>query len=446
MIDPEINEDTMRTMKDTPEVPELRQRAEKKLAKAVGSAEPASEMIPEAVTELIYELSVHQIELDIQNEELRRAKLELEASRTRYFDLYDMAPVGYVTLSEKGLFLEANHTAAALLGAPKSALIKQPLTRFIIPEDQDIYYLHRKQAFETGAPRVCELRLVKTNGTPFWARMQATIAQDADGGPQYRVAIIDINEQKRAQDALFESEKSVRRLNEHILNMVMVMSHDIRGPIVAIGSILKLMIRGVYGKLGESPAGAVKDLLSRCTRLLGTAEDYLGKASVVGGLMQVECEALDLRQDIIDVVLDELADDIVGHGIAIDNRPGAIPAGCIDVSANKIWLKAVYRNLFSNAIKYGGRGCTISFGFESHESHYRLNVYNSGRPIAEEDSHKLFAGFGRSRTLNGSSSQGLGLGLHFIKKIILAHGGAIWYEAKADGSNFVFTLPKSNNG
>jgi len=170
----------------------------------------------------------------------------------------------------------------------------------------------------------------------------------------------------------------------------------------------------------------------------------LEKRPLWAGLMQVECEALDLRQDIIDVVLDELADDIVDHGITIDNRLGAIPSGCIDVSANKIWLKAVYRNLFSNAIKYGGRGCTISFGFESHESHYRLNVYNSGGPIAEEDCHKLFAGFGRSRALGGPSSKGLGLGLHFIKKIILAHGGKIWYEAKADGANFVFTLPKAN--
>ena len=116
----------------------------------------------------------------MQNEELRRAQGELEASRARYFDLYDLAPVGYFTLSEQGLILEANLTGAGLLGVARSALVKQPLTRFILPEDQDIYYRHRKQLFETGAPQVCELRMLRADAAPFWARLEATAAQDAE--------------------------------------------------------------------------------------------------------------------------------------------------------------------------------------------------------------------------------------------------------------------------
>jgi PAS domain S-box-containing protein len=252
----------------------------------------------------------------------------------------------------------------------------------------------------------------------------------------------DITEAKRAQAMLLESEQRVRRLNEHILNMVMVLSHDIRGPLVAIASILKLMLRGVYGKLDQSPANTVQDLLSRCARLLGTAEDYLGKASIVGGAMEMEREVLDLRQDIIDAVLDELADDITRREIVIDNRLGAIPAGSIPICANKTWLKSVYRNLFTNAVKYGGKGCTISFGFEQRESHYRLNVYNSGRPIAEEDREKLFGRFERIEPLEGPTTDGVGLGLCLCRKIILEHGGEIWYEARPDGSNFVFTISR----
>ena len=100
---------------------------------------------PEEAKRLLHELHVHQIELEMQNEELRRAQQELEASRTKYFDLYDLAPVGYVTLSEKGLILEANLTAANLLGVERGQLLQQPLTRFIVSEDQDICYRHRKQ-------------------------------------------------------------------------------------------------------------------------------------------------------------------------------------------------------------------------------------------------------------------------------------------------------------
>ena len=102
---------------------------------------------------MLHELRVHQIELEMQNEELRRTQAELEASRARYFDLYDLAPVGYFTLSEKGLILEANLTAATLLGVARGDLVKQPLPRFILPEDQDIYYLHRKQLLKRARRR-----------------------------------------------------------------------------------------------------------------------------------------------------------------------------------------------------------------------------------------------------------------------------------------------------
>jgi len=205
------------------------------------------------------------------------------------------------------------------------------------------------------------------------------------------------------------------------------------------------MLRGAYGKLDQNPANTVQDLLSRCTRLLGTAEDYLGKATMVTGSMEMEREVLDLRQDIIDAVLEELAGDIASSGIVIDNRLGGIPAGSIPIRANKTWLKAVYRNLFTNAIKYGEKGCIISFGFEQHESDYRLNVYNSGRPIAEEDREKIFDRFERIESSEGAAPDGVGLGLSLCRQIICEHGGEIWYEALPDGSNFVFTISREDD-
>ena len=124
--------------------------------KAAQSPEDIEALSPEVIREKLHELRVHQIELDIQNEELRQTQVELEASRARYFDLYDLAPMSYCTISEKGLILEANLASATLLGEARDLLVKQPITRFIHKEDQDIYYLHRKQLFETGEPqRVC---------------------------------------------------------------------------------------------------------------------------------------------------------------------------------------------------------------------------------------------------------------------------------------------------
>ena len=144
--------------------PRLRQRAEERPRRR---GPGAGNLLSPKEPALLHELQVHQIELEMQNEELRRAQEELEASRARYFDLYDLAPVGYFTLSEQGLILEANLTAARLLGVERSALVKQPLSRFILPEDQDIYYRHRKQLFETGAPQVWELRLLRQDAAPL---------------------------------------------------------------------------------------------------------------------------------------------------------------------------------------------------------------------------------------------------------------------------------------
>ncbi|MCX6090198.1 MAG: sensor domain-containing diguanylate cyclase [Candidatus Atribacteria bacterium] len=181
----------------------LRQRAEEiTRGKAVQSPENLEAMSPEETRQTLHDLQVHQIELEIQNEELRRAQAELETARARYFDLYDLAPVGYCTLSKPGLIQEANLTAVTLLGVARGALIKQPISRFILKEDQDIYYRHRKQLFETGAPQVCEMRMVKPDGTAFWTRVEAVTAQDANGVPVCRVVLSDITDRKQAEELI----------------------------------------------------------------------------------------------------------------------------------------------------------------------------------------------------------------------------------------------------
>jgi len=93
-------------------------------------------------------------------------------------------------------------------------------------------------------------------------------------------------------------------------------------------------------------------------------------------------------------------------------------------------------------MKHGGQGCTIAFGYQDHGDYYRLNVYNTGKPIPEDRRANLFTKFGRVGQEGEALREGVGMGLFLIKEIINQHGGEIWYEAKHDGSDFVFTLPK----
>jgi diguanylate cyclase (GGDEF)-like protein/PAS domain S-box-containing protein len=180
---------------------DLRKRAESTYRKKGSrSSEYPESLTPQIARRLLHELRVHQIELEMQNEELRQANLELNAIRASYLDLYDLAPIGYVTLNERGLITQANLAVASQLRLPRHALITQPITSLITRDDQDIFYLLRKRSSENFQRHECELRMVRSDGTTFWAQMQAVLSGDRDGVPELRVVLTDITERKSAAD------------------------------------------------------------------------------------------------------------------------------------------------------------------------------------------------------------------------------------------------------
>ncbi len=124
--------------------------------------------------QVLHELRVHQIELEMQNEELRQVQLQLQATQEHYFDLYDLAPVGYLTISDRGRILEANLLAATMLGFPRGMLLQQSFIIFIAKDDRHSYHLLQKSLQETDAPQARELRMVNNDGTQFWVHLTAT--------------------------------------------------------------------------------------------------------------------------------------------------------------------------------------------------------------------------------------------------------------------------------
>lgn len=182
--------------------------------KAAPLAEKFKFLSVENVQQALHELQVQQIELQMQNEELRRTHMELDALRARYFDLYNLAPVSCFTLNEQGLIMDANLTAAILLVIERGELIQQPFTRFIRTEDQDIYYRYRRQLLETGTPLELDQRMVKSNGTAFWGHLTATITRDGTSPPLCHIILSDITERKQLEEDLRRSEERYRALVE----------------------------------------------------------------------------------------------------------------------------------------------------------------------------------------------------------------------------------------
>lgn len=203
---------------------ELRRRA---LAE-IGAfpAESIDQLSPQEVQNLVYELQVHQIELEMQNEELRQTQEALELSRARYFELYDLAPVGYLTLSQKGIIREGNLTLAALLETPKKELVEFPLSRHILAADQDSFYHFHRRLRETDDPQVCELRMTRKEGRTFWARLDG-VAVQRNEERVYRVIVSDISPHRQAEQikqTLEEKEILLRELYHRTKNNMLVLS------------------------------------------------------------------------------------------------------------------------------------------------------------------------------------------------------------------------------
>jgi two-component system, sensor histidine kinase and response regulator len=176
---------------------------------------------PEDARRMLLELRSQQKELERRNEKLRQAHVEIEVSRARYFDLYDLAPVGYVTVAENERILEANLTAGKLLGRIPETLVSQPISRFFAHQDLDQYQHHRQALFATGMPQACELRMIREDGSIFWARLDATAARDERGDTVCRIVMSDITERKAAEAELRASQQRATAQRQAIVQLTL---------------------------------------------------------------------------------------------------------------------------------------------------------------------------------------------------------------------------------
>ena len=178
-------------------------------------AAPSAAATPAEIPLLLHELRLHQIELEMKNEELRHAQAELDASRARYSDLYHLAPVGYCTLDAAGRLIETNLTLAALLGLPHRALLRQPFARFLAPADTDKFYLQLRQHLTSeaaaGGAAVKSLSgewlILPPDGPPRLMHLTAAVAPEAGGAPTLRLVLSDITERTQLEEALREREE-----------------------------------------------------------------------------------------------------------------------------------------------------------------------------------------------------------------------------------------------
>ena len=184
----------------------LRLEAEERLP--AGFADLADE--PTDLPRLIHELRVHQLELEMQNEELQLARAQLEETRDRYIDLYEFAPIGYLSLSQAARITAINLAGASLLGADRHDLLNLHFTRLVAAVDQDRWHRHFQHALQQSANQRIELTLQRTDGSTFPAQLDSAHATDADGSPALRMTLTDITERRQLEAARQEAPSWIR--------------------------------------------------------------------------------------------------------------------------------------------------------------------------------------------------------------------------------------------
>jgi PAS domain S-box-containing protein len=208
-----------------PQNKDLRKRAEKEL-RHMSSAD-TQKLSREDTVKLVHELRVHQIELEMQNEELRAAQGKLEESRSKYADLYDSAPISYFTLDKNGLIIECNVTGARELGLERTVLMKKSFSRFIHRGDQDKFYLHRKKVFKEKTRQNCEIMIKRNDKSQFCAYLVCVATQDGKGKYSLaKIALINITDRVLADRALKESEERWRSMTENSPDYILILDRD----------------------------------------------------------------------------------------------------------------------------------------------------------------------------------------------------------------------------
>ena len=422
---------------------ELRRRAVE-IAREKGTLLPETleTMSSEEILKIVQELQVHQIELEMQNDELRRIQTKLDASRERYFDLYDLAPVGYCTVSEEGIILEANLTAALLLGVKRGKLVDNPVTMFISKDDQDIYYQLIRQLFSTGRPQICELRFQKNNGGSTWGRLDATLVHNFDkqphvgdftGATAIRIILSDISVSKKIDDALQQSNALLKYRNTELDAFNYSISHDLRGPLNIISMFTTLLGRDYSEMYDEDGKLYLCHITTSVVRMVQILDDMQKLTQI--SLTEINSTKVNLSEMLRSVAAElKLHDSQREVEFIIDDN--------ISVFADLGLMKIVIENLTRNAWKFTSKEpkAQIRFSSQVKDGHIVCCIRDNGVGFDMKFAGKLFMPFRRLHT--EEEFPGTGIGLALIRRIINRLAGKVWAEGEVGkGAAFYFELP-----
>jgi PAS domain S-box-containing protein len=412
---------------------ELRRRAEARLNTLVpATVRPRAE---DETQRLLHELQVHQIELELQNAELRQARDELETALGKYTDLYDFAPVGYFTLDREGLIRAVNLRGASLLGVERSRLLGRRLEPIVTVADRPGFAAFLRRVFESQAKAACELALLKEDEGPLFVQIEAVAVAS---GQECLAAILDISERRRMEETLeiMRSDLAARAAELEAANSELeafnyTVTHDLRIPLTTVHGYCQALKELCGNRLDEQCKGFIHEAFEgtlHMNRLINTLLNFSRVSHVEMHRKSVDLSAM------AEVVTAEL------RLAAPERRTTFRIAAGIAAEGDPALLRMVLDNLIGNAWKYAGsrEGAVIEFDVTEVDGKPACFVRDNGPGFDMALADKLFLPFQR---LAGKDVEGHGIGLATAERIVRRHGGRIWAESKpGEGATFFFTF------
>jgi K+-sensing histidine kinase KdpD len=228
---------------------------------------------------------------------------------------------------------------------------------------------------------------------------------------------------------------------EQSLDLLKILSHDLRGSIVSMSAVLHFLNRGYHENVDNLVETKLSELIDKMGNLSSMLEESLQLVLALEDGDRQKHTLIDFKRDVIGPVLSEFASEIRNRQLMIENPLDTVTSFFIPAKTNKTILKMIFRNLFSNAVKYAEQGGIIAINIKHGSPFCLLKIYNSGRPIAEGLRAKLFSKPLPPTDRREKNLDGMGLGLHLAKRIMQTQGGEIWYEPEEQGTTFVMAIP-----
>lgn len=397
--------------------------------------ELVSQLSESEILKLIHELELHQIELEMQNEDLILSKSVYRDLAAKFIELYDFAPLGYFTLSKTGEIIELNKCGSQFLGKERSDLINSNFGFFVSDGTKPIFNLFLSTLFTGKVKESCDVDLLLTGHPLISVRITGIVTGK---GEQCLVNVLDITESKHAEEEIKLKNEKLLKLNSEKDKFFTIIAHDLRNPLNSFLGLTEIMAAELPDLPSDKMQELAIDLKHSASNLFRLLENLLQWAGINQGLVSFNPEVVQLLPLVnksVEIVLESLR----VKGIRIVCH---IPDD-FEVYADSNILKTIIRNLVSNAVKFTPRGGRIDISAEvTSEENAEISIRDTGIGMSHDLMENLFR-IGLQTNREGTEGEpSTGLGLIICKDLIDKLEGKFWIESEeGKGSDFRITLP-----